>query len=477
MVRGFLICFPALMLAGAVAVGIHRFWARCPQPERRGGPDGYRRWLWRGLVFPCGAGQLWNLLALWGPPAGLRPLTPFSHVPRIEAYAGGIAILLSLGGIAWTLCSLAWLLPATITAIRRRDELHGWILVTGLPAGLLGIGCLWLGAWGALGLILSAGLWVLLEASLALVHVPRVSYARAVARMKAGRYSQAEQEILVQLEEKSDDFEGWMMLASLYAEQFEELREARATIVELCDQPDLTPFHVAQALNRLADWELNLAQDPVGARTALTEITVRCAGTPFATVAEHRLRQLPSDDVELRESRAPRILRLPALSEAHRSTSSPVPSEVERMESREEAARLETRLERDPDHIPTRLRLARNLAERQHRVDEAIRHLRQLRALADATPSQQAEWLALEAAWELRIRNRESRGRELLSQLIREHPRTPQSLAAVRQRELLDRAAEAQGGTASPARPRPTVRIVPDDAIRPEDSPGKSDTF
>ena len=81
----------------------------------------------------------------------------------------------------------------------------------------------------------SIGLWILLEASLSLVHVPRVSHSRAVARMKSGRYSQAEQEILAQLEEKSDDFEGWMMLATLYAEQFGgELRDARATIFELC---------------------------------------------------------------------------------------------------------------------------------------------------------------------------------------------------------------------------------------------------
>ena len=474
MVRGFFICFPALMVTCALAVGIHRFWTRCPQSETRGGPDAYRRWLLRGLVFPALAWQLWDLFALWGPAAGLRPLTPFSTASPMEAYAGGIAILLCMVGIAWTLCSLVWLLPDTMRAIRKRDELHGWMLVTGVPMGLLGIACLWFHSWMALGLILSIGLWVLLEASLSLVHVPRVSYSRAVARMQAGRYSQAEQEILAQLEEKSDDFEGWMMLATLYAEQFGELREARATILELCDQPDLTPFHIAQALNRLADWELNRAQDPVGARTALTEITVRCAGTPFATVAEHRLRELPLDDAELREARRPRVLRLPALSEAQASTSPPAPTEVDRMEFREEAQRLTSRLERDPNHIPTRLRLARNLAEKQHRVDEAIRHLHQLRGNAEARPSDLAEWLALEAAWELRMRRREFRARELLAQLIREHPQTPQSIAAVRQLDLLDQAAEAATHARPCSKPIPTIRIPPTDAHDSGHPPGDS---
>lgn len=472
MARGFSICFPALMFTCALAVGIHRFWTRCPQSENRGGPDAYRRWLLRGLVFPALAWQFWDLFALWGPAAGLRPLTPFSGAPPLEAYAGGIAVLLCLVGIAWTLCSLAWLLPGTIRAIRRREELNGWILVTGVPVGLLGIGCLWFHFWMSLGLILSIGLWVLLEASLSLVHVPRVSYARAVARMKFGRYSQAEQEILAQLEEKSDDFEGWMMLATLYAEQFGELRDARATIFELCEQPDLTPFHIAQAFNRLADWELNRAQDPVGARTALTEITVRCAGTPFATVAEHRLRELPLDDVELREARRPRVLRLPALSESQPSPPAQAPTEVDRMEVREEAQRLMSRLERDPNHIPTRLRLARNLAEKQHRVDEAIRQLHQLRGNAEARPSDQAEWLALEATWELRMRRREFRARELLAQLIREHPQTPQSIAAVRQLDLLDQAAEAAAHVASPSKPIPTIRIPPTDAHDSRNPPG-----
>ncbi|MFO1461115.1 MAG: hypothetical protein U1G08_17135 [Verrucomicrobiota bacterium] len=462
------------MFVCALAVGIHRFWNRCPLPENRGGPDGYRRWLLRGLVFPTLAWQLWDLFALWGPAAGLRPLTPFSNASPLEAYAGGLAVLLCIAGISWTLCSLSWLLPDTIRAIRKRDELHGWMLVTGVPSGLLGMGCLWFHSWMTLALTWSIGLWILLEASLSLVHVPRVSYSRAVARMKSGRYSQAEQEILAQLEEKSDDFEGWMMLATLYAEQFGELRDARATIFELCEQPDLTPFHIAQAFNRLADWELNRAQDPVGARTALLEITTRCAGTPFATVAEHRLRQLPTDDVELRESRRPRVLRLPALSEAQASTQDPAPSELDRMDFREEATRLTSRLERDPNHIPTRLRLARNLAEKQHRVDEAIRHLHHLRNHADARPTEQAEWLALEAAWELRIRRRELRARELLVQLTREHPQTGQSIAAARQLELLDRAAEASASVASVPKPPPTLRIPPAESDDPGRSPNVS---
>ena len=55
-------------------------------------------------------------------------------------------------------------------------------------------------------------------------------YARAIARMKFGKYSEAEWEIIRELEKCEDDFDGWMMLAGLYANQFNDLpRPSRAS--------------------------------------------------------------------------------------------------------------------------------------------------------------------------------------------------------------------------------------------------------
>src|SRR5436853_4352969 len=79
-------------------------------------------------------------------------------------------------------------------------------------------------------------------------------YARAIARIKFGKYTEAEWEIIRELEKAENDFEGWMMLAELYANQFTDLAEAERTILEICDQPKLSPSQLSVALHKLADW-------------------------------------------------------------------------------------------------------------------------------------------------------------------------------------------------------------------------------
>ncbi|MEN9675849.1 MAG: hypothetical protein RIS76_1745 [Verrucomicrobiota bacterium] len=440
-----------------MAVGIHHLWTQCPNPEARDSATGFRRWCVRGLVLPIVFWQTWDAVALWGPAWGLQPLTPDFGGSRVSSFAAGSAVVALLTGIAWTSCTLVWLLPQVTARIRRRAELRGWVLLIGLPTLLI---CLWASRthqWLLIGSLVTLSLWVLMNAALRLVHVPRVDYARALTRLKSGKYAEAEDAILVQLEEKEDDFEGWMLLASLYVDQFHELAEARTTIQSLTGQPDLTPYQVSHALNRLADWELRLGNDPVGARAALEEIVRRCTGTPFARVAEHRIRQLPLNQAELEEHRQPRTLALPALREARSETSAEPETAIALLEARQEEAQLIERLQYRPDDASLHTRLARLLAERLDRPEEARRQLQRARQLPDNSSTQQAEWLALEASWELKDRRREVQARVLLQRLLREHPGTPQSLAARRRLDLLDQAAAAE--QAHPAVPGTPLRI------------------
>src|SRR5262249_25156093 len=115
---------------------------------------------------------------------------------------------------------------------------------------------------------------------------PPPMYARAVARMKFGKYNEAELEIIRELEKSEDDYDGWMMLAELYANQFHNLAEAERTILEICDQPNTTPSQLSVALHRLADWQLKLAQDPDAARRALQMVCDRLKGTHLGHMAQ-----------------------------------------------------------------------------------------------------------------------------------------------------------------------------------------------
>src|SRR5205823_4090341 len=117
---------------------------------------------------------------------------------------------------------------------------------------------------------------------------------RAIAKMKFGKYTEAEWEIIRELEKSEDDFEGWMMMAELYANHFHDLAEAEQTILEICDQPRTTLPQLSIALHRLADWHLKLACDPDAARRALQMICDRARGTHLARMAQLRLQQLPA---------------------------------------------------------------------------------------------------------------------------------------------------------------------------------------
>src|SRR6185436_13785949 len=100
-------------------------------------------------------------------------------------------------------------------------------------------------------------------------------YSRAIARMKFGKYKEAEWEIIRELEKAQDDFDGWMMLADLYAKNFGDLAEAERTVLEICDHPRTTPSQLSIALHRLSEWQLNVANNPFAARRALQIICER----------------------------------------------------------------------------------------------------------------------------------------------------------------------------------------------------------
>ena len=166
------------------------------------------------------------------------------------------------------------------------------LIAMALPALLL----LFFGGWSLLGLAGIALLAPMAGYGATILHAKKMPpmYARAIARMKFGKYPEAELEIIRELEKCEDDFDGWMMLAELYARHFKELSEADRIIRDLCDQPNVIAVQVSIALNRLADWHLELSDDPVSARGALEEIGRRLPDSHLAKMARQRIGHLPA---------------------------------------------------------------------------------------------------------------------------------------------------------------------------------------
>ena len=93
----------------------------------------------------------------------------------------------------------------------------------------------YMGGWMVAGFAAIAWFLPVAHASLPLVPIKAVGpmYSRAVARMKMGKYEDAEWEVLHELEKSEDDVQGWMMLAELYAIHFGDLAGAQRTIHEI----------------------------------------------------------------------------------------------------------------------------------------------------------------------------------------------------------------------------------------------------
>src|SRR5262249_32354210 len=150
--------------------------------------------------------------------------------PWFPAYFRVIAIGAFITSSYWTAVSLAWALFYEYRRLGGEELANfkalGWTCFWGMliPALLTVL----LGGMAVAGL---AATFILVPLAgyapqtIRPIKTPPI-YARAVARMKFGKYSEAECEIIRELEKCEDDFEGWMLLADLYANHFNDLSEA-----------------------------------------------------------------------------------------------------------------------------------------------------------------------------------------------------------------------------------------------------------
>ena len=410
----------------------------------------HTRWLvgWsiKGLAVPFLLWAIMNFGISWS-------LPPF--MPQVQAaqnsgsgwFLDFLAVLaagLFLISSYWAAATLSWALFQSYRWLGRESQAdykslcRTWLIGMCIPAILLAV----LGGWWTLGLaafIVVAPISGSAPRLLAPMKMPPM-YARAIARIKFGKYNEAEMAIIQELEKREDDFQGWMMLAELYATHFNDLREAEQTVLEICDHPKTTPSQLSLALNRLADWHLKIASDPDAARRTLQMLADRLRGTHLARMAQLRMNQLPATAEALREERIAKPIPLPALGD-HFDEAPPQPeSPADRAKATEAAAACVEKLKQDPNNIAAREKLARLLAEHLHQAAQGIDQLMLLLDLPGQDEARRAEWWGLVAAWQLKYRQDVAAGRKALEHIIREFPQSPQALSAKRRLQLMDQA-------------------------------------
>ncbi len=450
----------ALLSAGCIAFAWVSTLRLAPEAERSRSLRWLVPWSLKGLVVPA---AIWFVMNL-----GLSfELQPF--VPQIQAARSGgrswiplfcqfFALGLFVISSYWAAVTLGWVLGRVPAGLQGqvRSDFRSLCLASGFGMLLPAAGIFWLGGSAMLGLALLAMLTPIAGYAPVVLHPKKgpPMYARAIARIKFGKYAEAEWEIIRELEKWEDDFEGWMMLAELYATRFNDLPEAEQTILEICDHPRTTPSQTGVALHRLADWYLNLRDDPDAARRALQVLCDRFAGTHLARMAAARITQLPRTPEELRERRQDRPVPLPPLSEdldemAKKSASAPGGAEAAEL-----ASQLAERLKHEPDNVLVRERLARVYAENLGQANLAVAQVELLLGRADQPEEKQAHWLSLIAAWQFRLLHAPEIARRTMQRLIRDYPHSAQAFAAQRRLNLMDAEAREQQAKAAVAKLR-----------------------
>jgi len=427
-----------------------------PKSNHRDLLQGMIPWALKGVGVPIMVWLLMNVgLAWW-----LQPFMPQVQAARngglswfpdfLEVLGCGIFVVSSY----WASATLTWLLMSKAKVIdpepRKDFRALCWTCFLGLIVPALIV--LLVGGWALLGFAAAVILLPMAHYAPSYLHPRKVPpmYARAIARMKFGKYSEAEWEIIRELERCEDDFEGWTMLADLYANHFNDLAGAERTILDLCDQPTVNASQVSVALHRLADWHLKLACDPRGARRALQLIADRLKGTHLARMALLRIDQLPATAEELREQQSAPPIPLPALGDSLDQTASPSEPQLERKQAARLANSCVEQLKGNPNNVSAREKLARIFADHFERADLGIEQLELLLNMPDQSDSKRAEWLGLTAAWHLKYRHDTDSGRKVLERLLKEYPDSAQALAARYRLGQIDRELRLQARRSPP---------------------------
>lgn len=266
---------------------------------------------------------------------------------------------------------------------------------------------------------------------------PEPHYSIAEAHRKKGRYADAIAAIQQELARFPDDLRGILMLAEIQAVDLNDLETAESTLEEYIASQTGTSAHEVAILNQMADWRLSLAKDLDGARMMLERIRTRFPESEAAFMAAQRLAHFTNPDV-VAERHAPKAIPYVEF---------PLPSRVgevvvsrpEETSPGQEAAELVKHLERYPEDVEARERLAILYGEHYHRLDMARSELEQLISGKHAPPRKKAAWLNRLADLEIQVAGDGAAARAALERIIRMGSNTAAAEQARRRIMLLER--------------------------------------
>lgn len=257
----------------------------------------------------------------------------------------------------------------------------------------------------------------------------RPFYSIAHAKRKRGHYLEAIAHIRKQLERFPEDYEGWLLLAEIHAEDLRQHDEAQKCVEELLRHRHHHPKNLAFALNRSADWHLALASNREAARDALARVEALFPGTEMAHQAAQRIAHLTTDQMLANQKERPRLnlVHHDEYIGLQGQVADPRPPQSTPVET---ATRLVEQINRFPHDAEAREQLARVYAEEFARVDLAADQVEELIRTPGSGPKEIARWLNMLADFHIRVGKDRAAAETALRRVIEQLPGTASAAQA-----------------------------------------------
>ncbi|MBW8863848.1 MAG: hypothetical protein JF609_02800 [Verrucomicrobia bacterium] len=259
-------------------------------------------------------------------------------------------------------------------------------------------------------------------------------YSIAHTKRKRGQYHDAIMEVRKQQERFPYDFEGVMLLASIRAENLNDLQGADNVLNQWCEWPKAPDQQVAVAWTTMADWHLKYGVDVDAARASLQKIVERYPETELALKAQHRLAHLVDTERKLMKQ--------------HDALPVPVPEGVKNLGLRDSSAFLQPKeiepgqlaaahvkhLQAHPHDSEVREKLAVIYAKDFRRLDLATMELLQLINEKRHSAKQISGWLNTLANYQVELGADIETVRTTLETIVERFPDMP--IADITRRRL-----------------------------------------
>lgn len=261
-------------------------------------------------------------------------------------------------------------------------------------------------------------------------------YSMAEARRKQGRYQEAIIEVRKQLQRFPENFQGWMLLAEIQADDLKDMHSAADIVERIISYPEHAPINVAYALTRLADWHLKHTLDRDAAREALQRIIDLYPDTDLSHGAAQRIAHLGSKEhIGAAQDRKPIQMKT---SDEKLGLAGQVVSPVLREEDPAELAQKYVKqLEEHPFDNEAREKLALIYAEHYQRLDLALDQLEQLIAVPQQSSRNVAHCLNLVADLQIKLENNVPGAKLTLERIVSTFPNTAYAANAEKRIALL----------------------------------------